>query len=243
MKLPKEFIQTSPGFWEYEMHAWLREPISLNKFLLVSWRMSGSEFCKEVIRENYPETIPLNYWAKSHINLDDELSKSLLDIANTKVFVIITDPREVAIHLSHFDGGQHLHEFDYHLNHPPNTVEFLNKVADKQIELIDTYKKQFGDNCIVLRYEDALHYQDKFHNKVSKFLGTIPKGVDGVTKYKWSIYKNVGNFHQFFDRKNLFEHYNQYKSFYEKWDYDYDGLQELKYKWHGETWVIDEDEL
>ena len=49
MKLPKQFIQTSPGFWEYEMHAWLREPISLNKFLLVSWRMSGSEFCKEVI--------------------------------------------------------------------------------------------------------------------------------------------------------------------------------------------------
>ena len=238
MKLPKQFIKTSPGFWEYEMHAWLREPISLNKFLLVSWRMSGSEFCKEVIRENYPETIPLNYWAKSHINLDDELSKNLLDIANTKVFLIITDPREVAIHLSHFDGGQHLHEFDYHLNHPPNTVEFLNKVADKQIELIDTYKKQFGDNCIVLRYEDALFYQNTFLDKVSNFLGLESLGIDDIRKYKWSIYRNVGNFWHFYEEDILKQHYNEYKWFYNKWDYPENGLQELRYKWHGRTSTI-----
>ena len=71
MKLSKEWIEMIPGYWEYKKDAWLGQPIESNKFLLVSWRMSGSEFCKELIRENYPETTPLNNWAKSHIILDD----------------------------------------------------------------------------------------------------------------------------------------------------------------------------
>ena len=234
-----------------EMNLWIRTPIESNKFFIVSWRMAGSEFCKELIRENYPQTQNINHGGKSHTTLDSKCVDDLLNVG-TKVFVAITDPREVAMNLLYFDNGLHLHDSDYknatckvdkQLGIQPNFIELLNDVADKQIELIDTYKKQFGDNCIVLRYEDALHYQDKFHNKVSKFLGTIPKGVDGVTKYKWSIYKNVGNFHQFFDRKNLLEHYNQYKSFYEKWDYGFGGLQELKYRWHGETWMINKDGL
>ena len=52
MKLSKEWIEMIPGYWEYKKDAWLGHPIESNKFLLVSWRMSGSEFCKELIREN-----------------------------------------------------------------------------------------------------------------------------------------------------------------------------------------------
>ena len=155
------------------------------------------------------------------------------------------------MNLFYFDNG-FSHDSDYknatckadkQLGIQPNFIDLLNDVNDKEIELVDTYKEQFGDNCIIVRYEDALYYQNKFHNKVSKFLKTTPLGVDGATKYKWSIYKNVGDFNQFFDENDLLKHYNQYKSFYEKWKYPKEGLQLLKYDWHGETWVIGEDEL
>jgi hypothetical protein len=230
-KLPNGWHEISPGYWEYaSSNAWVGLPIETNKFLLVSWRMSGSEFCKELIRENYPETSDINDWAKSHIIMGNAVTSGLVD---TKVFVIITDPREVAMNLLHFDGGFHLHNHDYPdgiLN--TNSVSFLNNVADKQIELINHYKKEFGDNCIVLRYEDAFHHQSKFHDIVSNFLGLEPLRIDDVRKYKWSIYKNVGDFNRFFDKQVLDTHYNEYVGFYNKWEYPVDGLQTLKYDWH-----------
>ena len=234
-----------------EMNLWIRTPLESNKFFIVSWRMAGSEFCKELIRENYPQTQNINHWGKSHTTLDSKYVSDLLNVG-TKVFVAITDPREVAMNLFYFDNGLHLHDSDYknatckvdkQLGIEPNFIDLLNDVTDKQIELINTYKEQFGDNCIIVRYEDALYYQNKFHNIVSKFLKTTPIGIDEVTKYKWSIYKNVGDFNQFFDENDLHKHYNQYKSFYEKWEYPKEGLQLLKYDWHGKTWVIGEDEL
>jgi len=233
--LPTEWNLIFPGYWSNNtMDAWIGQPIESNKFLLVSWRMSGSEFCKELIRENYPETTPVNYWAKSHIILDDKVTRNLIDIADTKVFVVITDPREVAMNLVYFDNGRHGLESDYEIGTLTNhdSVQFLNEVADKQIDLINHYNKVFGDNCIVLRYEDAFHYQDKFLDRVSNFLGSEPLKIDDVRKYKWSIYKNVGDFNNFFDEDVLIEHYNEYRWFYEKWGYPNQGLQLLKYNWH-----------
>ena len=76
--------------------------------------MAGSEFAKELIRENFPETTPNSYWAKSHIILDWELTKKLIDVG-TKVFVIISDPRDITLNLNFFDNGMHISEYDYEM--------------------------------------------------------------------------------------------------------------------------------
>jgi hypothetical protein len=158
----------------------------------------------------------------------------LIDNANTKVFVAITDPREVAMNLVYFDNGLHLHSSDYqsdnYIVNSTNTTQFFKEVADKQINLIHHYKKVFGDNCAIIRYEDALWYQDNFHDKVSKLIGEEPLRIDGGEKYRWSIYKNVGDFNQFFDKDVLDKHYDEYKWFYEQWGYPKEGLQLKKYK-------------
>ena len=233
-ELPKEYVEVYPGYWEKDIYAWIRKPIVNNKYLLVSWRMSGSEFCKEVIRENFPETTSLDYWAKSHVVLDGIVENSLLTLADTKVFVIITDPREVAMNLFYFDNGIHFHDNDYKCNRHPG-LSFLNEVADKQLELIEYYKKTFGKRCIVLRYEDAFYYQDNFLNKVSNFINSEPLNIDDVRKYKRSIYKNVGDFNQFFPEEDLTEHYKQYKDFYDEWEYPEKGDQLHKYSWADST--------
>ena len=233
MKLPNGYNETSENYWTYRTDVGIREPIESNKFLLVSWRMAGSEFCKELIRENYPETTIEKYWAKSHIPLHNKLSVDLTKKADTKVFVIISDPREAAMNIVHFDNGLHLHDCDYKTK-DSNSTEFLNEVADKQIELINYYTKTFGDNCVVLRYEDAFYNQKRFLNNVSNFLKLEPLGIDDVRKYKWSIHKNVGNFHHFFDKDILDKHHKEYESFYTKWRYPKAGLQHLKYRWHRE---------
>ena len=146
------------------------------------------------------------------------------------MFVVITDPREVAMNLFHFDNGLHLHDIDYKSD-ITKTASFLNEIADKQIELINYYKNTFGDNCIVLRYEDAFYFQEKFLNQTSKFLDLKSLNVDDVRKYKRSIYKNVGDFNQFFDKEELTKHYKKYKSFYEEWEYPEGGTQAQKYHW------------
>ena len=129
---------------------------------------------------------------KGHIIIGSGVTQRLIKESNTKVFMIISDPRE-ASNLIRFDNGLHLLNHDYtHGTSDSNSVTFLNEV-DKQIELINHYTKTFGDNCIVLRYEDFQN-QNRFHNQVSKFIGYEPLGIDDVRKYKWSIYKNVGNF-------------------------------------------------
>ena len=54
-----------------EMNLWIRTPLNLTNFI-VGWRMAGSEFCKELIRENYPQTQNINHWGKSHFTLDSK---------------------------------------------------------------------------------------------------------------------------------------------------------------------------
>lgn len=226
------FNKIKPGFWEKGMESWIRKPFKYNKFFLVSWRMSGSEFCKELIRENYPKISKLNYWGKSHTVLDNDIANHLVE-ANTKVFVIITDPREVALNILKYDNGLHFHKYDYSKQSQSNpySPEFLNEITEKQIELINFYQKHFKGNCIILKYEDAVHNVDKFLNQTSKFLDLKPLNIDGAQKYKWSMYKSIGWFGRFFDKKDLSKHYNKYLSFYNQWGYPEEGLQGEKYSW------------
>ena len=44
MKLPNGYNETSENYCTYRTDVGIREPIESNKFLLVSWRMAGSEF-------------------------------------------------------------------------------------------------------------------------------------------------------------------------------------------------------
>lgn len=232
-----EWFETAPNYWSYRYEAWLNYPLKDNKYYIVSWRMSGSEFSKEFIRENFPETVDMNVWAKSHIVLEDHIAQDLIKEANTKVFLIISDPREVAANIINFDAGTHLHRSDYpnHIYQNLKSTAFLSEVTNKQIQLIDNYKRQFGDNCIVLRYEDALFYQETFLNQVSNFLNLKPLYIDDVRKYKWSIYKNVGDFSKFFFPDLLEEHYNEFKWFYDEWNYPKSGLQYNRYNWVHES--------
>lgn len=225
--------EISPTCIELEgARAWLKKPLNDNHFLLVSWRMSGSEFTKSFIYENYNTIADDNVWGKAHAVLDIFTAEALIN-AGTKVIVVITDPREVAANLLFFDNGLHHYNLDYktNKNKSTNSVDFLNEVASKQIQLINYYTNTFKDNCIVVRYEDTLFFQDGFHSKISKFLNLVPLNIDGASKYRNSMYKNVGHFKWFFPNSIIKKHYNKYKDFYEKWNYPYDGLAQLKYKW------------
>ena len=235
--LLEEFRETSPDIMADGWNAYLREPIEDNKLLLVSWRMAGSEFAKELIRENYPEATALEQWGKTHINLEIELTKALA-ASGTKVIIVISDPREVALNIAYYENGLHLHDFDYKTKITSQTIdspEFLNEIAQKQIDLIKYYKRYFKENCTVVRYEDAVYNQENFHKKVSNLLGTDPLLVDDSRKYQWSIYKNVGDYNHFFNMQTLNRHYMGYKKFYTSYKYPESGLQSLKYKWHGNT--------
>jgi len=231
-----ELYEINPNVVVDHFNAYFRRPASDNKLLLVSWRMSGSEFSKELIRENFPELAPNKLWCKSHVILNDELVEELKKEANTKVFVIITDPREIAMNVAFYENGMHLSPFDYTLNSrkDTNNSEFLNQVAQKQIELIRYYEEKFVDDCTVLRYEDAVFNQKAFLDKVSNFTGYTPLGVDDARKYKRAIHKNVGDFHNFFSHGALTRHYLGFKKFYKKYKYPSESLQALKYDWHGE---------
>ena len=212
--------------------AWLTKPLHKNKFLLVSWRMSGSEFTKSLILENFNSLTNTQQWGKSHSIIDSTTAEAL-KAAGTKIIVVITDPREVAANLLFFDNGLHYYSSDYKIprERSINSVEFLNSVAKKQVELIKFFSSMFQENCIVVRYEDALFFQEKILSKLSKFFNLIPSNIDGVGKYRDSKYKNVGHFHNFFSKSVSEKHYKLYKTFYEKWDYPFEGLAQLRYKW------------
>lgn len=239
-----ELYEINPDILADGWNAYIRKDLKLNKYLLVSWRMSGSEFSKELIRENFPELALNEHWAKAHIALDREILELLKKEANTKVYVIITDPREVAMNIGFFENGLHFSNFDYKPANSKNftySSEFLNQVAQKQIDLIRYYKEEFADDCIVLRYEDAVFNQTKFLKQVCDFTGYTSLNVDDARKYKWSIHKNVGDFHNFFSQGNLTRHYLGYKKFYKEYNYPKESIQHLKYKWHG-TSAVDRKE-
>ena len=223
----------SPDCMELEgALAWIHKPIEDNKYLLVSWRMSGSEFCREAIFENFESIQTGPYWSKSHSILDKKITKTLKK-AGTKVVVVVTDPREVAMNILHFDNGNHHYPFDYPtLDHGnPNLRELLDLTVEKEAELINFYRKEFKENCLIVRYEDAVFYPEYFQDRVADFINEEPLRIDGVEKYKKSMYKNCGYFHRFFPLDDIKGNYHTYREFYDEWYYPLYGLTGLKYAW------------
>lgn len=231
----RKFIwkDTSPDCMELEgALAWISKPVKDNKYLLVSWRMSGSEFCRAAIYENFEKIDRGPNWSKSHSILDKKTT-NILKKAGTKVVVVITDPREVATNILHFDNGNHHYPFDFPTldYNNPDLRKFLDLNVEKQIELIDFYRKEFKENCLVVRYEDALYYPEYFQDRVAEFVNEEPLRVDGVEKYKKSMYKNCGYFHRFFPLDDIKGNYEAYRHFYDEWYYPLYGLTGLKYLW------------
>jgi hypothetical protein len=212
------------GWFVKSSYLFIKKPIHETKYLLVSWRMSGSEFVKELIRENFPECINRDHWGKTHIPLPDEMLYIMKSI-NVKVFFIICDPRDSSTHINYHENGIHKNCGDYtqYAYHNPKSLEFLNENIEITIKLINFYKTHFN-NFIVLKYEDAIYNQQFLLKKVSDFLKLKPLNIDDNRKYKSIIYKHVGVFDKYFDIKILNDHYNKYEFFYRKHGYSQNGF-------------------
>ena len=60
----------------------LWDPIEDNKFLLVSWRLGGSLFVRELLRENWPELTDASMWGKTHVIFEDGLEDLYNDLVD-----------------------------------------------------------------------------------------------------------------------------------------------------------------
>jgi len=217
--------------WELDWHqvistkCWFFDENAKNtKFLLVGWRMSGTEFVRETIRENFPSTSNIRDWGKTHTPNIDKYLPTLLE-QNTKVFLSIADPRDVAAHILDWRGGQHIHhnedEWNFDIVDDPNHIRFLEANLNKMVELIEYIQKHFDPkNVLILRYEDAVNNRLNFLWKVADFLNENPLNVDNTEKYlpEVSIYKPIGSQHRF--RQDFLDiHTEKYYHLYKTWGY------------------------
>lgn len=206
----------------------------MNKFLLAGYRYSGVNFCRELIRENFPECVDRSLWwtdsydHKKHIPLNKSEFKWF---EGRKVFFILSDPRDTAARVAFLQNklNSQPYEFSTKARNDMHGLQFLNEAIDLIITMVNFYTRHFGDNCIVLRYEDAYFNTTQFIDKVGAFLNLVPLYVDDVRKYKNSIHKDIGVFRFFYDGETLGRHYSKYRDFYEKWEYPYGGFENRFY--------------
>lgn len=198
---------------------WFMNNIYDTKYLLVSWRMSGSEFSKEFIWENFPSTKNVN-WGKTHIILPNKIV-NILKSQKTKVFFIFCDPRDAATHILKHDEGMHYYKKDFSEEANKNTHSnvFLRENVMIIEGLMDFYSKNFKENLIMLKYEDALYNKPHFLKQVSDFLNMDALNVNGNEKYKSKIYKKTHVFQHEFNPTILNLHYRTNIDFYKKWGY------------------------
>lgn len=228
------------GKYFIDRNLWLKHPIQNLKYLLVSWRLSGSEFARQLIRENFPETINIDLWGKSHMQIPPQMT-SILKKTKIKIFFIIADPRDVATHITFHDNGIHKYGDDYstYAYNNPLSIQFLNETADNVIKLYNFFNKNFKDNMIVLKYEDAVYHQEQFLNQVSNFINLKPLNIDDNNKYKCDVFKQIGVFELYYNENIFKKHYDNYSFFYKKWGYIVDGCQLRKNILKNKTLYID----
>jgi hypothetical protein len=200
-----------------ETDFWLFKPVEHTKFMLVSWRMCGSEFIRESIRENFPSTENIRTWGKTHV-IPPRKYQKIIKNTRPKIIFCIADPRDVAAHIKTFGNGGHIHHRDSFTDINNETI-FLNENLKKITNLMTYYSKTFSRDMIILRYEDAVKNRRKFLNQVSKFLGEKPLNVDDREKYLSPMYKQIGVYRNVFSEKGLSYHKRANNSFYNKWGY------------------------
>lgn len=202
----------------------VQAPIS-SKIILASWIMSGSNFTKNLVRENFPEYADPYIWAKTHTMLH---TRSLQKLRNCKVLFVIADPRDAAAHIAFRDGGRYLSRLDFSSNslRTLNSVSFLNENIRKVNEMISFYKSVYDNDCIFVKYEDAYLNTEKFLLQMKNFFKLNSLDIDDIAKYKHSIHRDIGIFDFYFDSKVLNDHYKINKAFYDKWEYPKAGYKE-----------------
>ena len=199
----------------------VQEPIENNKIALVSWRLCGSEFVKECIKENFPEYCKDSIWCKAHGILPEDVKKEFL-LNNTKIVVVMMDPRDAAANIQYYNNGQFYNKEEYNIldDEESEDKKFLDAVAEKQIDLLNYYQQEFGENCIAVRYEDACYHQDKLLSELSNFFHLPSLNIDDTAKYKSCIYKKIGDFGLYYSEDDLDQHLHCYEDFYISFNYN-----------------------
>lgn len=204
--------------WDIESDwMYLFTPIENTQFLLTSWRMSGSEFIREVIRENFKSTYDIKKWGKSHAPLPSKYH-GIFRRNNLKIIFAIADPRDVAAHIKFHENGAHLHRGDF--TNPDDEILLLEENIMKINNLLNFYSKMFARNMIVLRYEDAVNNRNLFLNQVSKFINDRPSKKDSQDKYNSPIYKPIGVYREHFSDNAINYHTQSHINFYRNWGYE-----------------------
>jgi hypothetical protein len=111
------------------------------KYILVSWLHSGSCFARELIRENFPECVDMNFWGKTHWVLSEETLNIYKD---AKIFFILSDPRDTATRVGFIENGYaadgFVHEFTDKANSDRHSFEYLEENLFKITNLLSFYK-------------------------------------------------------------------------------------------------------
>jgi hypothetical protein len=214
------------------------------KYILVSWLHSGSCFSRELIRENFPECVDINLWGKTHWELSEE---TINVYRKAKIFFILSDPRDTATRVGFIEngyaGGSFINEFSDYAFSNRNSYEYLNENFIKISNLLDFYQHTFGDQCIVLKYEDAYFNPEYFLNKVGEFLKLKALYIDDIRKYKHSIHKEIGIFNDYYNEYIINQHYNLNHYFYNRWEYPLDGYKQRFYIEDGGLEILNYFEL
>jgi len=199
--------------------------LTTTQYIMASWKYSGANFCRDLIKENFPECFNWGLWGKTHSILSIEAYKTVSN-KNIKIFLILADPRDVSAHIGYHENGWNCDKKDYSdyaYNHRDSLV-FLNENMYKINELLSYYISKFKDSCLVLRYEDAYYNPDIFLNKVGKFLNLKPLNINDINKYRQDINRNIGVFPYYYSSETNEQHYKQYQNFYVKWGYGKQGF-------------------
>lgn len=219
-KLDHDYIGLGDYLWIEQPGVNLKlinpNPVGDLEYMLVSWRMSGSEMVKFLLTENFMD-LRTTVWGKAHLHLT---SKVLANISKSvKVFFIVRDPRDVASDIINVDNGLHFRPHEFRSTQYENNLEYLNHNLEIISNLINWYKENFGDHCLFLRYEDFVNDNSITLSKASEFLNLEPENKDSTEKYNSIFFKKVDTRFDCFDQSIMDAHYAMNEGFYKKWDY------------------------
>jgi hypothetical protein len=166
---------------------------------------------------------------------------------NAKIFFILSDPRDTAARVGFIENGTPANGFFYiytpYANENRNSLEFLEENFNKTIELLNYYQDNYGDQCLVLKYEDAYFNQRYFLNTVGNFLKLKPLYIDDIRKYKHSIHKEIGIYDFYYTDDIINDHYNRHSDFYNQWNYPLEGYNKRYYHVDGQLEPLNYEQL
>lgn len=185
------------------------------KHIIVSWKHQGSVFCRDSIRENFPELVSHNYFYKTHETYEQTKKKTDLSKIN-QIFFILSDPRNSAINLNFYKQyGDFSKEYEI-------APKFVNRVTEQTINLLNNWETKTKIN--IIKFEDMIYKHDETIKEIGEILNLEPLYIDDHEKYKKETYRVMNKFDSFYDVRTLGLNYRKYKNFYERFGYKEKGL-------------------